>query len=57
MTKKNKDLFKTVQIKDAIFFPEDFAKLPKHVIIHIDRGVLLVPKRRMKKDGKLSKNT
>jgi len=43
MTKKKARNIKTLSIKEAIFFPEDFRKLPSKVIISIDQGMLIIP--------------
>lgn len=40
--KKAKDI-KTLDIKEGLFFPEDFRKLSSNVIIFIKQGKLLVP--------------
>ena len=38
---KVKILEKEIEIKKAIFFPEDFRKLPKGVVIYIEKGKLI----------------
>ena len=44
MSKKHqagKDKVKEIEINKGIFFPEDFKKLPKNVIVYIEKGELI----------------
>ena len=39
MTKKNRSA--AVPVKDAMFFPEDFAELHRRHVIYIKRGMII----------------
>ena len=44
MSKKHqaeKDEVKTIEIEKSMFFPEDFKRLPKGVIVYIEKGKLI----------------
>ena len=43
---KQSELTKDFDISDAIFFPEDFKKIPPNCIILVEKGTILLPVRK-----------